>query len=279
MHIYSIFFVFLFVGVVAHSFQLSNYHNIRSKCDKSRKSFHTLLAAEKPTNFDINSPNVGIAVGLMGILGILVNRFSVSIDYIDDVQSRVDILGIVGCAAVLLNAFSEQEVETKEREAVPLVGFALKEPKVEDSQNDRAKSIVRWAINTLLSTTEATSVHIIDSDKIVGRGGVIGRGDNMSVSQLPLETMPILVDAIVKAEEIYLPDLQILPGKIEFSYLPINAQAVLIIPIKDKAIVTATNKAKSLRIIDILRTRSVAEVIQQVMLNSNLEIKPDLKTN
>lgn len=277
MHVCKIFFIFLFIQNLASGYRNRISNPIQWK---SNRRFELLHAVKKPSNFDINSPNIGIGVGVLGILGILANRLSVSIDYISDVQSRVDLLGIIGCAAVVLNAVSEQEIEIKERDAVPLVGYALKDPVVEDSLDNQSKSILLWAIETLMNTTEITSVHIIDSDRVIGRGGVIGREDNMSKSTLEIQGMPILMNAIMKSEELYLPDLQILPGKIEFSYLPINAQAVLIIPFENKAIVTATNKAKSLKIVDILRTRSVAEVIRQLSKSRvESEVKPDTLIN
>ena len=60
--------------------------------------------------------------------------------------------------------------------------------------------------------------------------------------------MPILEKALRLSEEVYLPDLQILPGKVEFSYLPINCQSVLVLPLPGSgAVVMGTNQGKRVR--------------------------------
>ena len=62
----------------------------------------------------------------------------------------------------------------------------------------------------------------------------MGTGDDRTSSALGnagRSGMPILEKALRLSEEVYLPDLQILPGKVEFSYLPINCQSVLVLPL------------------------------------------------
>lgn len=69
---------------------------------------------------------------------------------------------------------------------------------------------------------------------------VLGNGSGGSGSG---GNMPILQKALRLSEEVYLPDLQILPGKVEFSYLPINCQSVLILPLPDGgAVAMGTNQ-------------------------------------
>ena len=68
------------------------------------------------------------------------------------------------------------------------------------------------------------------------------------------------------AEEVYLPDLQILPGKVEFTYLPINAQSVLILPLgPGSAVVIATNQAKVLKVKDLGRIRSLTAIYRKLV--------------
>jgi hypothetical protein len=77
--------------------------------------------------------------------------------------------------------------------------------------------------------------------------------------------MTILNKALDNKEEVYLPDLQILPGKIEFTYLPINAQSVLVLPLNFKdnsknAIIISTNQAKIFKLNDLARIRVLANI-------------------
>ena len=75
--------------------------------------------------------------------------------------------------------------------------------------------------------------------------------------------MNIFDKAIAEGEEVYLPDLQILPGKIEFTFLPINAQSIVILPLRSAggAVVISTNQAKVLRLIDLQKIRTVCTLI------------------
>ena len=64
-------------------------------------------------------------------------------------------------------------------------------------------------------------------------------------------------------EEVYLPDLQILPGKVEFYFLPANAQSLVILPLQSAggAVVISTNQAKVLRLSDLQKIRAVCALV------------------
>ena len=76
-------------------------------------------------------------------------------------------------------------------------------------------------------------------------------------------------------EEVYLPDIQILPGKVEFSYLPINFQSVAIIPLSGSdgaggakprgALVIGTNQAKVMRVPDLNKIRATTKLMTQMI--------------
>ena len=124
-------------------------------------------------------------------------------------------------------------------------------------------------ITSILSTTPATSIHVMINGKVIGRGGVIGNSDNKSET-INVSNMPILKKALVN-KEVYLPDLQILPGKVEFTYLPINAQSVLILPLNinnaddSNSIIIATNRAKVLKLNDLARIRVLSNIFQKTI--------------
>jgi hypothetical protein len=86
------------------------------------------------------------------------------------------------------------------------------------------------------------------------------------------ETTPILdrVGSPTNVKETYLPTLQALPGRREFTYLPGNLQLALLIPIMNendesrrKVLVLGGNTAKSFSPRDVAWCRIVAERMGQ----------------
>eukprot|EP01031_Cornospumella_fuschlensis_P035615 gene35615-43193_t len=192
----------------------------------------------------IKNPAVSLGAGVGGLIIILVNRLmamsalpETALGVVSDIQSRSDILAVMACSAVLLNALSDQEFATRERDVIALVG--------------------------ILSTTPIKSICIFNEKReFLGGAGVLSQPPNQ-LTNVIMQSSPILSKAIVQDEEVYLPDLQILPGKIEFSYLPINCQSVYILPLpvpQGGAIVMGTNQAKVLKYLDLNRIRSLVEI-------------------
>ena len=163
----------------------------------------------------INNPAISIGAGVAGIFVLLANRLSFG-DIVSDVQSRADIISVIACSALLLNVLSEQDITARTRDAVPLVGYALKTPQIQPELSavggiDASKlNSLSWCINSILKTTPATSAHITLDDRFLARGGVVGTADDRVVFDVKnIEKMPILQKTLKLGEEIYLPDLQV----------------------------------------------------------------------
>ena len=152
--------------------------------------------------------NVSLGAGVAGMLLLLVNRLTVPLETVSDVQSRSDIISLIACSALLLNVLSEQEIVTKERESVALVGYALTAPIVQQSLSMQAQDASKWLINSILSSCPVSSVHILHGNQIVGAGGVVAFDDE-KLPALDLGANSIISKALTKTEEIYLPDLQV----------------------------------------------------------------------
>lgn len=165
---------------------------------------------ETPSLADIiNSPGISIGAGVAGIVVLLANRLSFG-DIISDVQSRADIISVIACSALLLNVLSEQDITARTRDAVPLVGYALKTPQISETLDQAKRDALTWCVNTILKSTPATSVHVILDNNILARGGVVGTGDDRATSELKnTDKMAILRKTLVIGEEVYLPDLQV----------------------------------------------------------------------
>ena len=167
----------------------------------------------------INNPAISIGAGVAGIFVLLANRLSFG-DIVSDVQSRADIISVIACSALLLNVLSEQDITARTRDAVPLVGYAMKNPQIQMKAGEVEGALsaqtnaLKWTINSILKTTPATSVHVILNNSFLARGGVVGMGDDrVSFDVKNVDKMPILDKTLKLGEEIYLPDLQVRKNK------------------------------------------------------------------
>jgi hypothetical protein len=182
-------------------------HRLHNQLGMQQSNFED---EEKQSITDIiTSPGISIGAGVAGIFVLLANRLSFG-DIVSDVQSRADIISVIACSALLLNVLSEQDIQARNRDPVPLVGYALKNPLIREEQSSTVVSAIEWCINTILKTTPATSVHIISDSNFMGKGGVVGMGDDRtSFAVKNIDKMPILQKALKLSEEVYLPDLQV----------------------------------------------------------------------
>ncbi len=155
------------------------------------------------------SKSVGLSIGSAGLIILLANRLFSGLELVSDSQSRADIIGLIACSAVLLDWLSDEQVQVRERQSVPLVGFTLKEPEVSKSISKSYQQSVEWIMKSLLLVQSLTSCHVILDSNIVGHSGVVGYHSKLD---LPLEisNLPILRDALEKRKQLYLPDLQVI---------------------------------------------------------------------
>ena len=216
---------------------------------------------------ELNASNqLGLGVGSVGLIALLANRLAGGLELASEAQSRADIISVIACSAVLLDWLSDQEVKTKERQSVALAGYALPKYEVSDS-NAKSIEIISWAMKTLLDIKSVTSVHILtDSTRFIGRCGVVSFADKSSNS-LDSSNMPILREVLQTRKQVYLPDLQILPGKVEFSYLPLNCQSVMIVPLlysPGGAVILGTNQAKSFELRDLSATVAAVDIFESL---------------
>lgn len=205
---------------------------------------------------------VSIGGGIAGIAILLGNRLLNMDIAVSDIQSRADIICMVACSGLLLNAFSDQDITARDRDPVALLGYALREPLLAPGVDTNLGATMKWLSFALIKNTPATSVHIIRGDQILCQMGVVSADPSKGAVALKARS-PILSSVLGEQQEVYLPDLQILPGKIEFSYLPLNAQSVMILPAADMAVVVATNQAKVLKQSDLSRIRILVSFLAQ----------------
>jgi len=173
----------------------------------------------------LNSETLSIGVGGVSLTALLINRLAT--EELANAQGRADILGLAVCSALLLTALSTIDLKVREKESVELAGVVFDEVLVPMSA-DREQNL-RWAAGAISRVCEnAKSVAVYSNGQTVARLGIMGREQTVQVG-------PIAESALKSEKQQYLADLQILPGRFEFSYLPINTQAILIQPLGPRA--------------------------------------------
>jgi hypothetical protein len=162
---------------------------------------------------------VPLVTGGIGLMILMINRLSLE-SIVSDVQSRSDIITVIACSALLLNVLSDQDITPKEREAVPLMGYALKSPVVSSSFVERVvagkgtapaqlNSALVWLVANILRNFESiSSVHLVSDYQVVAVGGVVSSKDNF-LSDINESEAIILRKVVDQREQLYLPDLQV----------------------------------------------------------------------
>jgi len=193
---------------------------------------------------------------ILGLLGLticvahrLANTDSLSADTMGQ-ETRADLLAVFASGAVLLNGISKLDVTSALAESVVLDGETLAQPIYNDNNKVSREKDVTWALDSILSATPAKTAVLLslidDRWTISAMAGVVPR-DPMLRQAPSVDATPIL-DRFRKesSKESYLPTLQALPGRVEFTYLPLNTQGALLVPVnKENVLVLGTNTAKS----------------------------------
>lgn len=208
------------------------------------------------------SSDVGsIALGLIGLLIVVTNRLAHQDELAAEAlgqETRSDLLAVFACGAVLLNGISKLDVTSALADTVVLDGVTLDEPFVPSSSV--SSNGLLWAIDSVLEATPAKTVVLLMDESVSWKTVVLAGTaphDPSLRTGTTQPTNPILDgfrrrDAGEKAgdtqkrTETYLPTLQALPGKVEFTYLPVNTQEALLLPVNDKTVlVLGSDTAKS----------------------------------
>jgi Cofactor assembly of complex C subunit B, CCB2/CCB4 len=175
--------------------------------------------------------------GVGGIAGtlLLVNRL-VS-EGLTPAQSRSDVVGVVLCAVMVLIGLLWQRVQPKTPDVVVLVGKEGLE--MFEDLPVAVQTELAWASHVLLTNTATRSISLyIDGQTILRRGILAEQGQ--------VVPGPILERVLKTQKPIYLVDVKVYPGKIEFNYLPENVQGIVCQPVGSKGVlILAANAPRS----------------------------------
>ncbi|AFZ34307.1 hypothetical protein Sta7437_0713 [Stanieria cyanosphaera PCC 7437] len=164
------------------------------------------------------------AGALAGIL-LLINRLLTV--QLTDSQARSDALGIIEGAVLILVGLIWQQIQPRSPDAVTLIG----QEGFELAQHlpSEVKTELAWASHLLLTNTVTRSLVVYAQGQTLLRRGILGQNSQVkpgAIVQRVLDTQ----------KSIYLVNLNLYPGKIEFDYLPENTQGVICQPIGDRGV-------------------------------------------
>ncbi|MGL5794477.1 MAG: cofactor assembly of complex C subunit B, partial [Waterburya sp.] len=164
------------------------------------------------------------AGGLGGLL-LLVNRLLTI--QLTDSQARSDALGVIEGAVLILVGLLWQQIQAKPPDTVTLIGETGLEFATELSET--AKTELAWASHLLLTNTVTRSLVVYYAGQTLLRRGVLGKNSQVKPGA-------IIERVLAKGKPVYLVNLNLYPGKVEFDYLPENTQGVICQPIGDQGV-------------------------------------------
>ena len=169
-----------------------------------------------------------IAVGLLGGLLLLANRIATPM--LLSSQSRSDALGVILSAILVLTGLLWQRVQPKPPDAVALAGEQQFE--LAEELPDAARAELAWASKLLLTNTVTKSIVVWWRDSEHPEGQQVLRRGVLPTTRIE-KLGAIAQRAFSTQKPIYLVDLKLFPGRIEFDYLPENTQGVICQPLGD----------------------------------------------
>ncbi|MDB9529814.1 cofactor assembly of complex C subunit B [Oscillatoria sp. CS-180] len=176
-----------------------------------------------------------IATGILGSSLLIINRFLTPA--LTDSQARSDVMGIILSALLVLTGLLWQRVQPRSPDVVELSGeegFELNDDLPEAVQVELA-----WASHLLLTNTVTRSLVAYYDGRVLMRRGVLGPTGDVTQGV-------ILKRVLEKGKAVYLVDMKLYPGRVEFDYLPDNTQGLICQPMGEKgALILGANAPRS----------------------------------
>jgi hypothetical protein len=166
-----------------------------------------------------------LAVGCLGGLLLVMNRLATPA--LNASQSRSDALGVILSALLILTGLLWQRVQPRSPDAVILIGeegFELL-----PHLSETLKTELAWASHILLTNTITRTLLVYYQGQTLLRRGILAQDGTVKPGT-------IVQRVLEKQKPIYLVDLKVYPGRIEFSYLPENTQGVICQPISNQGV-------------------------------------------
>ncbi|MDY6802753.1 MAG: cofactor assembly of complex C subunit B [Cyanobacteriota bacterium] len=176
-----------------------------------------------------------LVTGAVGGLLLAINR--VLTPELISSQARSDVMGVILSAFLILTGLLWRQIEPSQPDSVKLIGEEGLEL-LSDLPED-VKTELAWASSLLLTNTVTKTIVVWYGGRVLLRRGILPPNSQVNSG-------PILQRVLDKQKPIYLVDLKVYPGRIEFDYLPENTQGVICQPIGNSgAMILGANAPRS----------------------------------
>lgn len=197
-------------------------------------------------------------VGGLGGTLLLINRLLTP--QLMESQARSDALGVILSAILILTGLLWQQVQPLTPDAVDLIGsqgFELA-PELPEA----VKTELAWASHLLLTNTVTRSLVVFYQGRVLLRRGVLGVNPEVKPGA-------ILERVIEQQKPVYLVDLKLYPGRIEFDYLPENTQGLICQPLGNQgALILGANAPRSYTKQDERWIEGIADKLENMLSQS-----------
>jgi hypothetical protein len=176
-----------------------------------------------------------LVAGSLGGVLLLINRLSTA--NLTPSQSRSDVVGVILSGFLVCVWLIWQQIQPRSPEAVTLTGTEGFE--LATTLPDSLKTELAWASHLLLTNTVTKSVVIYYDGQVLLRRGILGDAETV--------TPGTILERVLKTQKpVYLVNLPLYPGRVEFTYLPENTQGLICQPLGDRgALILGANIPRS----------------------------------
>jgi hypothetical protein len=161
-----------------------------------------------------------IAVGILAGTLLMINRLLTPT--LTESQARSDALGVILSALLILTGLLWQQIQPKAPDAVTLIGTEGFE--LDSELPDAVQTELAWASHLLLTNTVTQSIVLWYGGRVLLRRGILGQTSEVKLGAIAQRVL-------TTQKPVYLVNLTLYPGKVEFDYLPENTQGVICQPI------------------------------------------------
>lgn len=161
-----------------------------------------------------------LASGTIAALLLLLNRLTTQ--ELTPSQSRSDVVGVIASGLLVTIWLLWQQIQPRSPEAVTLVGQEGLE--LAPHLGTELQTELAWASHLLLTNTVTKSLVVYYQGQVLLRRGILG-------PQSQVRAGPIVERVLDTGKPVYLVNLPLYPGRIEFDYLPENTQGLICQPL------------------------------------------------
>ncbi len=178
---------------------------------------------------------IPLIAGAIGSILLLINRLTTV--ELTPSQARSDVVGVILAGMLALVWLIWQQVQPVSPDAVTLIGEEGLE--FVPDLSDTVKIELAWASHLLLTNTVTKSLVVYYQGRVLLRRGILGINSEVNPG--------IIVKRVLETQKpVYLVNLNLYPGKVEFDYLPENTQGLICQPMgKEGVLILAANVPRS----------------------------------